>query len=450
MRGHSTPHTAGWSPPRSIRGTQTQSMLHIIGVPLIILACVAVGFVTVVLKEVLLPFVVATFLVYLMRPLVNLLSTPFSWWCVFFTCGMWTPPAGRVDAHASGGGGGGRKQSTTQGMDGSATESKRHAHSRRLAPGVPRAAGNSPAKYPRSLRSVASWAWGLVAALWERCRGSGGGGSGGGSSGGGDAASSSSASAPISSSSASAASAASSVESGGEDCGIFCGRFRITRCPRWFSILIALTFAFSVLGALVLMVADAIQRFQHESLDAFVGEAGRVVEKLQRWLAGFGISLEGSAILDAVKQQISVPFLVKTTVSVVVDGLGNGLLVLLLVLYLLAEQSTHAVGSLRARVDDQIQRYIGIKTMISFMQGVLVYLIMGYFLQVRMAHLIAVLHFILNYIPTVSFPPPAAFAPSPSSLTHNTPTTHNTARARSKQKCHKPLLLPRRAPWWPP
>ena len=156
-----------------------------------------------------------------------------------------------------------------------------------------------------------------------------------------------------------------------------------------------------MLGALILMVADAIQRFQHESLNAFVGEAGVIVEKLQRWLAGFGISLEGSAILDAVKQQISVPFLVKTTVTVVVDGLGNGLLVLLLVLYLLAEQSTHAPGSLRARVDDQIQRYIGIKTVISALQGALVYIIMGTFLQVRMAHLIAVLHFILNYIPTV-------------------------------------------------
>jgi len=150
------------------------------------------------------------------------------------------------------------------------------------------------------------------------------------------------------------------------------------------------------------MVADAIQRFQHESLNAFVEEAGSLVGKLQRWLAGFGRMLEGSAILEAVKAQINVPFLVKTTVTVVMDGVGNGLLVILLLLYLLAEQSFHQPGSLRARIDDQIQRYIGIKTIISAVQGVLVYLIMGTWLQVRMAHLIAVLHFILNFIPTVS------------------------------------------------
>lgn len=114
----------------------------------------------------------------------------------------------------------------------------------------------------------------------------------------------------------------------------------------------------SVLGGLILMIADAIQRFQQESLGVFVDEASVLVDKLQKWLSMFGIHLEGAAILEAIKQQISVPFLVQTTVTVVVDGVGNALLVLLLVLYLLAEASAHAPGSLRAKVDDQIQRWV--------------------------------------------------------------------------------------------
>jgi len=79
--------------------------------------------------------------------------------------------------------------------------------------------------------------------------------------------------------------------------------------------------------------------------------------------------------------------------------------------------------SLRAKVDSQIQRYVVIKTAISALQGLLVYLVMarggcrrlsdlftyilflpalqGYFLNVRMSHLFAVAHFLLNYIPTV-------------------------------------------------
>jgi hypothetical protein len=54
-------------------------------------------------------------------------------------------------------------------------------------------------------------------------------------------------------------------------------------------------------AALVLVVADAIQRFQQDSLNAFVDEAGKLINRLQRWLAGFGISLEGAAILEALK-----------------------------------------------------------------------------------------------------------------------------------------------------
>lgn len=106
-----------------------------------------------------------------------------------------------------------------------------------------------------------------------------------------------------------------------------------------------------------------------------------------------------SSVCAAAFVSLSLPL--QTTVTVLVDGLGNGLLVLLLVLYLLAEQSSHSAASLRARVDDQIQRYIGIKTVISAMQGLLVYLIMGTLLHVRMAHLFGVLHFLLNFIPTV-------------------------------------------------
>ena len=83
-----------------------------------------------------------------------------------------------------------------------------------------------------------------------------------------------------------------------------------------------------------------------------------------------------------------------------IEGVGNALLVFLLVLYLLAEQSKHAPGSLRAKMDAQIQRYVVIKTAISGLQGLLAYVILGVILNVRMAHLFGILHFLLNYIPT--------------------------------------------------
>jgi predicted PurR-regulated permease PerM len=240
---------------------------------------------------------------------------------------------------------------------------------------------------PKTLRSFFAYAYSSMSDFFTAARGSGGNGGGGGGGGGAHGGSSGT---------------QSSDSSSDQQLACCCGVCRMTRCPRWFAILVALSICVGCLGIFVLVIADAIQRFQHESLNAFVDEAGALINRLQRWLAGFGISLEGAAILDALKQQINVPSLVKTTVTVIIDGIGNGVLILLLVLYLLAEQSSHVAGSLRARLDDQIQRYIGIKTVISLAQGLLVYIILGWFLGVRMAHLFGVVHFILNFIPTVS------------------------------------------------
>lgn len=105
-------------------------------------------------------------------------------------------------------------------------------------------------------------------------------------------------------------------------------------------------------------------------------------------------------MVDLLKQHISVIDTVQYTITFIASGVGNALLVMLLVLYLLAEQSTVAPGSLRAKVDSQIQRYVVIKTAISGLQGALAYFIMGYILNVRMAHLFGVLHMLLNFIPT--------------------------------------------------
>ncbi len=57
------------------------STLHIVAIPLLILSLLATGFILVYLKDILVPFVVAMFFVYLLRPLVNFLTQPFSTCC---------------------------------------------------------------------------------------------------------------------------------------------------------------------------------------------------------------------------------------------------------------------------------------------------------------------------------------------------------------------------------
>ena len=83
------------------------------------------------------------------------------------------------------------------------------------------------------------------------------------------------------------------------------------------------------------------------------------------------------------------------------------LLILLIVLYLLFEESFGETsgpterGSFKAKIDSQIQQYIGLKTLISIMIGIAVYIILGPLLNVEYAHLLGVGTFFLNFIPNL-------------------------------------------------
>ena len=83
------------------------------------------------------------------------------------------------------------------------------------------------------------------------------------------------------------------------------------------------------------------------------------------------------------------------------------LLILLIVLYLLFEESfgesagTTEKGSFKAKIDSQIQQYIGLKTLVSILIGIAVYIILGPLLGVASAHILGVATFFLNFIPNL-------------------------------------------------
>jgi len=57
--------------------------------------------------------------------------------------------------------------------------------------------------------------------------------------------------------------------------------------------------------------------------------------------------------------------------------------------------------NLRRQIDEQIQRYIVIKTLISLAVGICVYIVLGPVLQVKIAHIFGVITFFANFIPNV-------------------------------------------------
>jgi len=97
-------------------------------------------------------------------------------------------------------------------------------------------------------------------------------------------------------------------------------------------------------SGLVLLIVDAVQRFQQESLQVYIDQAGKLADAVQRWFLIFGVSLDAGMILEVLKQQVPPVEIVRGTLTLAVDSLGNALLILLVVLYLLAEHSNNAPG----------------------------------------------------------------------------------------------------------
>ena len=105
--------------------------------------------------------------------------------------------------------------------------------------------------------------------------------------------------------------------------------------------------------------------------------------------------------------------LTSSFVVTLLNAMGYTFVMLLFVLYMLFETdedskadpyfsgSMSSAASMRKQIDEQIQRYITIKTIISATVGVIVYVCLGPILQVKMAHLFAVLTFFANFIPNV-------------------------------------------------
>lgn len=237
-----------------------QQYLHVAGVPLVLLGLCLSGFLLVYLKSVLLPFTVSVFIVYLLRPTVNLLTTPFSTAC--WCC---------VGARLSPGSGRGRQQlgrysrlpPDAPGSDDAAaqpTQQQQQQAQTRLAPNH-RMRPATPPKYPRTMRAYLSRALEAVSVAAR----------GGGAS---QAAANAGGAAPAASSSGTGGRELVSASAGGtgpgssgppsplhapppeDECGCCCGPCRFTRCPRWFGILVALGFSALIISGLVLLSED--------------------------------------------------------------------------------------------------------------------------------------------------------------------------------------------------
>lgn len=179
---------------------------------------------------------------------------------------------------------------------------------------------------------------------------------------------------------------------------------RCTRCPRSVAVVLALAFAASLVAVLILMVVDAVQTFEKRNLKAYEREGARLINHSVAF-AKTVLKVDSSFLVAQLTNEFPISSMLRQFVMWLVAALSDLFWIMLFILYLLFEKvreprPRHGVD-LRTKIDEQIQRYIGLKTFISAIAGLAVYIVLGPMLRVQMASLFGVLSFVLNFIPNV-------------------------------------------------
>lgn len=179
--------------------------------------------------------------------------------------------------------------------------------------------------------------------------------------------------------------------------------------PSWIKSVIASVFMFAVLGFVTKLLVHNIQELSHSS-SAYEANLDAMADKLN---AMFDINLR--SLIGEHTGDLDYAMILSSIVNSLTELLGNAFLIALYVLFLLIEESIFSaklkaiftdqdryqkVNEIISKIEDAVTDYIGLKTLVSLITGVLSYivlLILGIDSPVFWAFLI----FLLNFIPTI-------------------------------------------------
>lgn len=317
---------------------EVNNSLNLVIIPLLILSGLAVGFVLVWASDILVPFVISLFFTYLLRPIVDFLSRPLF-------CVLPFRFAPRTSSQSPSPSPSPPPQLLTQSQPNESVNLDVE-HASLLASTAPKARKSAP-------RSAAP---------------SGGGG--------------------LSNFALSRGTTHTNLQ-----------------VPRWMAILMSMLFVMALFVGLFVLVADAMQSFEQNSLAAYEERLLELLNMFSKWLKRT-FNVDGTHVMQQIKNEFQVLEITKSLVLILINAVGYTFVVMLFVLYMLFEGQTQPEPagkqpSVRRQIDDQIQRYLVTKTLISAVVGLLTYLVLGPLLQVQMAHLFGVVTFLMNFIPNV-------------------------------------------------
>ena len=178
--------------------------------------------------------------------------------------------------------------------------------------------------------------------------------------------------------------------------------------PRPCAVMLVMILAVSILGGGVLLVTDAVQNFERDDLLLYQDSYSLLMNQTLKFVK-LNFDVDGTYLLSKVAEQVGVIDIFRAIIMFCVNATVNIFWVLLFVLYLLYEQNKDSsinarstvpssggvvrTSTLRQDIDNQIQRYLVLKTLISACVGGGVWLWLGLILHVRLGKVVLFFNF---------------------------------------------------------
>jgi AI-2 transport protein TqsA len=182
------------------------------------------------------------------------------------------------------------------------------------------------------------------------------------------------------------------------------------RVPAALAVVVTILVNISVLGFFLLIVSQSVNEFRIV-LPRYVEQFQRLILSLQDWLVARRVPVADLGLLDVVNPEY-VFNLISGTLRGIAWTVSNAFLILIIMIFMLAETaafpaklravlgSEEAVVSRFGRIADEVQQYLGIKTVVSLITGVTVG-VWVWFLGIDFPLFWGMLAFLFNYIPSV-------------------------------------------------
>eukprot|EP00457_Paulinella_chromatophora_P007353 gb/GEZN01007376.1/.p1 GENE.gb/GEZN01007376.1/~~gb/GEZN01007376.1/.p1 ORF type:complete len:462 (+),score=53.23 gb/GEZN01007376.1/:39-1424(+) len=178
--------------------------------------------------------------------------------------------------------------------------------------------------------------------------------------------------------------------------------FTCTRAPVWLAMLITISVAVGMMAFVIVLSVTTIQNFEKQNIDAYEQRAVMLSQEVSVW-AEKTLHVDASQFFREIIQTYQMSTMLTNCIMYLLSTSSSILFVLLFMLYLMPTQQSAEYDEptdLQTEIDDHIQRYIGLKSAISALAGILIYFVLVG-LNVPMAFLFAIFTFFLNFIPNV-------------------------------------------------